>query len=90
MYRCGNLLYVLLPRIWGTVVYALLLVQRQYGSQQFIPMTSILAGVDLEYQGEDYKKSLQMAALQRRERYESGLNAYTDKTTPRYDAWWRV
>ena len=53
-------------------------------------MTSNLAGVDLEYQGEDYKKSLQMATLQWRERYESGLSAYTDKTTLGYNAWRRV
>ena len=44
----------------------------------------------LEYQGEDYKKSFQMATLQWRERYESGLSAYMDKTTPSFDAWRRV
>ena len=69
------------------MVYEPLLVRRQYGSQQFIPMTSNLASVDLEYQGEHYEKLLQIAILHWRERYESRLYANTDKTILGYDTW---
>ncbi|MFQ6659083.1 hypothetical protein Gotur_028107 [Gossypium turneri] len=39
LYRCGSFDWVLLLRIWGAVGYAPLLVLRQYGSRQFIPVT---------------------------------------------------
>ncbi|KAK5776001.1 hypothetical protein PVK06_043959 [Gossypium arboreum] len=39
LYRCGSFDWVPLPRIWGAVGYAPLLLLRQYRLRQFIPMT---------------------------------------------------
>ena len=75
-----------LLRLWGTVRYAPLLVRRQYGTKQFIPMTFDLASVDLDYHGEGYRNMLSTIAVDWKERYESGLLFYTDQTTIGYDA----
>ena len=73
--------------LWGTIGYAPLLVQRQYISQQFIPMTTRLASADLDYSGEGYRSPLQSTALYWRTRYELGISAYTDQTNLEYNAW---
>ncbi|MFQ6659084.1 hypothetical protein Gotur_028107, partial [Gossypium turneri] len=56
LYRCGSFDWVLLLRIWGAVGYAPLLVLRQYGSRQFIPVTHGLAQCEFSYCGSNYKK----------------------------------
>ncbi|MBA0575224.1 hypothetical protein Golob_024996, partial [Gossypium lobatum] len=43
LYKCGNFDWVPLLGIWGAIVYAPLLVLRQYRSRQFIPTTQRLA-----------------------------------------------
>ena len=86
-YQCGQLLFMPLLDLWGTVGYAPLLVRRQYGSQQFIPMTVGLASTDSDYSEEGYRSLFQSIALYWRIRYESGINAYTDQTILGYDAW---
>ncbi|MFQ6659082.1 hypothetical protein Gotur_028107 [Gossypium turneri] len=58
LYRCGSFDWVLLLRIWGAVGYAPLLVLRQYGSRQFIPVTHGLAQCEFSYCGSNYKKKI--------------------------------
>ncbi|KAL4291673.1 hypothetical protein GQ457_14G014390 [Hibiscus cannabinus] len=52
LYKCGEYDWVPLSGIWGGTGYAPLMVQRQYGSVQFIPVT---AGLDLADFLQDYE-----------------------------------
>ncbi|KAK5846033.1 hypothetical protein PVK06_002299 [Gossypium arboreum] len=56
LYRCGSFDWIPLPRTWGVVGYAPLLVLRQYKSRQFIPITYGLAQSEFSYSGNNYKK----------------------------------
>ncbi|KAH1092336.1 hypothetical protein J1N35_019593 [Gossypium stocksii] len=58
LYRCGNFDWVPLPRIWGAVGYAPLLVLRQYKARQCIPATQGLAQCEFSYKGDNYKKKI--------------------------------
>ncbi|XP_057951006.1 uncharacterized protein LOC131145843 [Malania oleifera] len=50
MYRCGNLPWVPLLGPWGGIAYAPLMVKRQLGASQFVPMTHGLADSDFAYE----------------------------------------
>ncbi|KAK5826095.1 hypothetical protein PVK06_021004 [Gossypium arboreum] len=58
LYRCGSFDWVLLPGIWGVVVYAPLLALRQYRARQVIPATQGLAQSDFSYKRDHYKKRM--------------------------------
>ncbi|XP_039032316.1 uncharacterized protein LOC120167333 [Hibiscus syriacus] len=58
LYKCGERDWVPLPGIWGSVGYAPLLVSRQYGSIQFIPVTRDLSGSDFAFKGDQYKSKV--------------------------------
>ncbi|MFQ6646073.1 hypothetical protein Gotur_020044 [Gossypium turneri] len=55
---CGNQDWVPLLGLWGGVGYALLMVQRQFASQQFIPATGGLAQSEFAFTGEGYMKKV--------------------------------
>ncbi|KAG8490727.1 hypothetical protein CXB51_013793 [Gossypium anomalum] len=56
LYRCGSFDWVPLLGIWGTIGYAPLLVLRQYGLRQFVPVNHGLAQSEFVYKGADYKR----------------------------------
>ncbi|KAG8501836.1 hypothetical protein CXB51_004103 [Gossypium anomalum] len=58
LYRCGSFDWVPLLGIWGAIGYAPLLVLRQFGLRQFIPVTHGLAQSEFVYRGADYKKKV--------------------------------
>ncbi|MFQ6665208.1 hypothetical protein Gotur_032015 [Gossypium turneri] len=43
---------------WGGVGYASLMVQRQFTSRQFVPVTDGLAQSEFTFMGEDYMKKV--------------------------------
>ena len=49
LYRCEDKPWVQLPRLWGAVSYAPLMVVRQLGERQFIPATTGLAQLEFSY-----------------------------------------
>ncbi|KAG8497147.1 hypothetical protein CXB51_008398 [Gossypium anomalum] len=63
LYRCGSFDWVPLLRIWGAIGYAPLLVLRQFGLRQFVPVTHGLAQSEFVYRGADYKKKLKGIAI---------------------------
>ncbi|KAG8481209.1 hypothetical protein CXB51_025959 [Gossypium anomalum] len=58
LYRCGRFDWVPLLEIGGAIGYAPLLVLRQFGLRQFVPVTHGLAQSEFMYRGADYKKKV--------------------------------
>ncbi|KAL1181880.1 hypothetical protein V6Z11_A02G080200 [Gossypium hirsutum] len=58
LYRCGSFDWVPLLGIWGAIGYAPLLVLRQHGLRQFIPVTYGLVQSEFMYRGADYKRKI--------------------------------
>ncbi|KAG8488419.1 hypothetical protein CXB51_016466 [Gossypium anomalum] len=58
LYRCGSFDWVPLLGIWGAIGYAPLLVLRQFGLRQFVPVTNGLAQSEFVYGGANYKKKV--------------------------------
>ncbi|XVF32062.1 hypothetical protein REPUB_Repub17cG0049600 [Reevesia pubescens] len=87
IYKCGENPWVPLTGLWGIVSYALLLVRRQFGSQQFIPMTHGLNTLEFEYKGEGYSVKLHKVIESWKEIHESAPGTFSDKTTPEYSKW---
>ncbi|KAG8502458.1 hypothetical protein CXB51_000408 [Gossypium anomalum] len=52
----GNQDWVPLLGLWGGVVYAPLMIQRQFSSRQFIPVTGGLAQSEFAFAGEGYMR----------------------------------
>ncbi|KAL1162669.1 hypothetical protein V6Z11_A07G218500 [Gossypium hirsutum] len=75
LYRCGSFNWVPLLGIWGAIGYAPLLVLRQHGLRQFVPVTHGLAQSEFVYRGVDYKK-----------KWLKGV-ANNPATTPKYVEW---
>ena len=48
LYQCGDKPWVQLPRLWGAVSYAPLIVIRQFGGKQFVLATRGLAQLEFE------------------------------------------
>ncbi|XP_057949945.1 uncharacterized protein LOC131144964 [Malania oleifera] len=58
IYRCGNLPWVPLLGPWGGIAYAPLMVRRQLGASQFVPMTHGLADSDFAYETGDTRNQI--------------------------------
>ena len=58
LYGCGDKMWVLLLGLWGVVNYGLLLVCRQYASEQFIPATHGLNQLEFAYGDPGYAAQL--------------------------------
>ncbi|KAL4369244.1 hypothetical protein GQ457_05G013650 [Hibiscus cannabinus] len=56
LYKCGEYDWVPLSGIWGGTGYSPLMVQRQYGSVQFIPVTAGLDLADFSYKLRNVEK----------------------------------
>ncbi|MFQ6652411.1 hypothetical protein Gotur_024294 [Gossypium turneri] len=72
---------------WGGVGYAPLLVQRQFASRQFVPVTDGLAQSEFAFMGEGYMKKVRDTTNSWRQIYLMELALYADTITVDYDIW---
>ncbi|MFQ6646753.1 hypothetical protein Gotur_019074 [Gossypium turneri] len=70
---------------WGGVGYAPLMVQRQFASRQFVPVTDGLAQSEFAFTGEGYMKKVRDTANSWRKIYLMELALYADTITVNYD-----
>ncbi|MFQ6670816.1 hypothetical protein Gotur_035574 [Gossypium turneri] len=72
---------------WGGVGYAPLMVQRQFASRQFVPVTDGLAQSEFAFTGEGYMKKVRDTANSWRKIYLLELALYANTITQDYDIW---
>ncbi|XP_012480805.2 uncharacterized protein LOC105795671 [Gossypium raimondii] len=82
-----SLCWVPLLGLWGGVGYAPLLVQRQFASRQFVPVTDGLAQSEFAFMGEGYIRKVRDTANSCRQIYLMELALYADTITVDYDLW---
>ncbi|KAA3455604.1 myosin heavy chain-like [Gossypium australe] len=87
LFRCGSFDWVPLLGVWGATGYAPLLVLRQYGSRQFIPVTHGLAQCDFPYKGENYKKRVKEISTAWNQVCRMKKLTAGSRTTPEYSVW---
>lgn len=87
LYRCGDDSWVPLLGVWGSVSYAPLLVRRQYGSKQFIPMTHGLNSLEFAYEGHGYMGKVEHIKKAWKKRYRSRLGVLSQDISPEYQEW---
>ncbi|PPD74451.1 hypothetical protein GOBAR_DD28624 [Gossypium barbadense] len=87
LYKCGNQNWVPLLGLWGGVGYGLLMVQRQFTSRQFVPVTDGLAQSEFSFMCEGYMKKVRDTANSWRQIYLMELALYDDTITVDYDIW---
>ncbi|KAK5839957.1 hypothetical protein PVK06_008817 [Gossypium arboreum] len=87
LYKCGSQDWVPLLGLWGGIRYALLMVQRQFASRQFIPATRGLTQLEFAFMGEGYMKRVQDTAKSWKEIHLMELALYADTITQDYDLW---
>ncbi|KAL1153096.1 hypothetical protein V6Z11_A09G152700 [Gossypium hirsutum] len=87
LYQCGSFDWVPLLGIWGAIGYAPLLVLRQYGLRQFVPVTQGLAQSEFVYRGADYKKKVSEVSSTWNKTYQLKGVAINPATTPEYVEW---
>ncbi|KAL1150063.1 hypothetical protein V6Z11_A10G232700 [Gossypium hirsutum] len=87
MYKCESQDWVPLLELRGGVGYALLMVQRQFASRQFIPATGGLAQSEFAFTGEGYMKRVRDTAKAWKEVHLMELALYADTITQDYDIW---
>ncbi|MBA0638595.1 hypothetical protein Godav_029323 [Gossypium davidsonii] len=87
LYKCGDQDWVPLLGLWGGVGYAPLMVQRQFASRQFVPVTDGLVQSEFAFMGEGYMKRVRDTANSWRKIYLMELALYVDTITVDYDIW---
>ncbi|KAG8498794.1 hypothetical protein CXB51_005145 [Gossypium anomalum] len=87
LYRCGRFNWVPLLGIWGAIGYAPLLVLRQFGLRQFVPVTHGLAQSEFMYKGADYKKKFGEISNAWNKTCQLKGIAISPATTPEYIEW---
>ncbi|MBA0670151.1 hypothetical protein Goklo_029522, partial [Gossypium klotzschianum] len=81
LYKCGNQDWVPLLGLWGGVVYAPLMIQRQFASRQFVPVTNGLAQSKFAFTSKGYMKRVRDTANSWRKIYLMELALYVDTIT---------
>ncbi|KAG8485281.1 hypothetical protein CXB51_021842 [Gossypium anomalum] len=87
LYKVGNQDWVPLLGLWGGVGYALLMVQRQFSSRQFIPVTGGLAQSEFAFAGEGYMRRVRDTTKSWKKIHLIELALYADTLTQDYDIW---
>ncbi|KAL1175696.1 hypothetical protein V6Z11_A04G106400 [Gossypium hirsutum] len=87
LYRCGSFDWVPLLGIWGAIGYASLLVLRQHGLRQLVPVTHGLAQSEFVYKGADYKRKISEVFSAWNMTCRLKGVAISLATTPEYDEW---
>ncbi|MFQ6667502.1 hypothetical protein Gotur_033501 [Gossypium turneri] len=88
LYRCGDIDWVPLLRIWGAVGYTPLLILRKYRSKQFIPATQRLVQCEFSYKGGNYKRKLREMSSTWKQIHQMKRFTVGVMTTPEYYEWW--
>ncbi|MFQ6659528.1 hypothetical protein Gotur_028397 [Gossypium turneri] len=87
LYKCENQDWVPLLGLWGGVGYAPLMVQKQFASRHFVPVTDGLVQSEFAFTGEGYMKRVRDTANSWRKIYLIELALYADTITVDYDIW---
>ncbi|KAK8505872.1 hypothetical protein V6N12_042896 [Hibiscus sabdariffa] len=88
LYRCGEHSWVPLLGLWGHLVYAPLLVLRQYGSTQFVPATKGLKDFHVNYETDkSYKVAVHNASVAWNHIRRVRIFSAPYPMTPEYEVW---
>ncbi|KAK5776309.1 hypothetical protein PVK06_044268 [Gossypium arboreum] len=87
LYRCGSFDWVPLLGILGAIGYTPLLVLRQHGLRQFVPVTEGLAQSEFVYRGADYKRKVSEVSSASKKTCRLKEVAISLTTTPEYIEW---
>ncbi|KAL4369298.1 hypothetical protein GQ457_05G016220 [Hibiscus cannabinus] len=87
IYRCDEHDWVPLAGVRGAIGYCPLLVSRQFGSMQFIPVTGGLNSSNLDYEGEGYKSKVQRLNRAWKHVYQVEVYQEDSPFTLAYDSW---
>ncbi|KAL4367586.1 hypothetical protein GQ457_05G010780 [Hibiscus cannabinus] len=87
LYKCGDYNYLMLLGVWSGIGCAPLLVSRQYGSRQFVPVTADLNTTEFEFLNE-FRTKVQIINDSWKHCYFMGLAFDSQQMfTPDYDFW---
>ncbi|EOY21227.1 Uncharacterized protein TCM_012615 [Theobroma cacao] len=87
LYKCGNEPWVPLMGPWGAISYAPIMVRRQFGSEQFVPMTHRLNTLEFAYGEPGFLKRIEEIAQAWKKTSRVDQGRYTDEVTTRYQIW---
>ena len=89
LFRCGDLSWIPLFGPWGVISYASALAIRQYEAKQFIPVTTDLASLELEYGQPGQAQLLSQMIQSWKEPHRMRLGQLIGGCTPEYTVWRR-
>ncbi|XP_017972285.1 PREDICTED: uncharacterized protein LOC108661077 [Theobroma cacao] len=87
LYKCGNEPWVPLMGPWGAISYAPIMVRRQFGSEQFVPMTHRLITLEFAFGEPDFLKKIEEIAQAWKKTSRVDQGRYTDEVTTGYQMW---
>ncbi|EOX92043.1 Uncharacterized protein TCM_001059 [Theobroma cacao] len=87
LYKCRNEPWVPLMGPWGAISYAPIMVRRQFGSEQFVPMTHRLNTLEFAYGEPGFLKRIEEIAQAWKKTNRVDQGRYTDEVTTGYQMW---
>ncbi|EOY24501.1 Uncharacterized protein TCM_016087 [Theobroma cacao] len=87
MYKCGDKSWVPLMGPWGAISYAPIMVRRQFGSEQFVPMTHQLDQLEFTYGEPETLKKIEEIAQDWKKTCRVDQGRVTDEVTTGYHTW---
>ncbi|EOX93592.1 Uncharacterized protein TCM_002471 [Theobroma cacao] len=87
MYKCGDKSWVPLMGPWGAISYAPIMVRRQFGSEQFVPMTHQLDQLEFTYGEPKTLKRIEEIAQDWKKTCRVDQGRVTDEVTTGYHTW---
>ncbi|EOY03000.1 Uncharacterized protein TCM_017392 [Theobroma cacao] len=87
MYKCGDKPWVPLMRPWGAISYAPIMVRRQFGSEQFVPMTHQLDQLEFTYGEPETLKRIEEIVQDWKKTCRVDQGRVTDEVTTGYHTW---
>ncbi|EOY03043.1 Uncharacterized protein TCM_017455 [Theobroma cacao] len=87
MYKCGDKPWVPLMGPWGAISYAPIMVRRQFGSEQFVPMTHQLDQLEFTYGEPETLKRIEEIAQDWKKTCRVDQGRVTDEVTTGYHTW---
>ena len=87
LYRCGDKPWVQLSGLWGAVSYAPLMVVRQLGGRQFIPVTAGLTQLEFSYDDPMASKEIDWIVKSWKQTFRVNTSLVGNKVTMEYAVW---
>ncbi|EOY31576.1 Uncharacterized protein TCM_038504 [Theobroma cacao] len=87
MYKCGDKPWVPLMGPWGAISYAPIMVRRQFGFEQFVPMTHQLDQLEFTYGEPETLKRIEEIAQDWKKTCRVDQGRVTDEVTTGYHTW---